>query len=83
MIIRNGGTMRGIKHPITHEIYEVSDDATNVIVNGKAGSGVFTFGGEWVSGDLKSADEHLCGWLGSERGENRFRDAENRTRKLS
>ena len=75
--------MRGIKHPITHEIYEVSDDGLNVVVNGDAGTGEFTVGGEWISGELKIADEHLCGWLGSERGENRFRDAENRTRKLS
>lgn len=75
--------MRGIKHPITHEIYEVSDDGLNVVVNGDAGIGEFTFGGEWISGELKIADEHLCGWLGSERGENRFRDTENRTRKLS
>jgi hypothetical protein len=75
--------MRGIKHPLTNEIYEVSDDEMNVVVNGEAGSGSFTFGGEWISGDLKVADEHLCGWLGSERGENRFRDAENRTRRIS
>ena len=57
--------MRGIKHPITHEIYEVSDDGLNVVVNGDAGTGEFTFGGEWISGELKIADKHLCGWLGS------------------
>ena len=75
--------MRGIKHPMTDEIYQVSDDGQNVIVTGNVGSGVFTFGGQWISGDLKAADSHLCGWLGSERGENRFRDTENRTRKMS
>ena len=26
--------MRGIKHPLTNEIYEVSDDGANVIVEG-------------------------------------------------
>ena len=51
--------MRGIKHPLTNEIYEVSDDGRTVIVDGKSGSGVFTFSGEWISGDLKVADEHL------------------------
>jgi len=75
--------MRGIKHPMTDEIYEVSDDGLNVVVTSDVRSGVFTFGGQWISGELKAADAHLCGWLGSERGENRFRDAENRTRKMS
>ena len=75
--------MRGIKHPLTNEVYEVSDEGMNVVVTGDAGSGVFTFVGQWVSGELKVADAHLCGWLGSERGENRFRDAENRTRRMS
>ena len=75
--------MRGIKHPMTDEIYEVSDDGLHVVVTSDVGSGVFTLGGQWNSGELKAADAHLCGWLGSERGENRFRDAENRTRKMS
>ena len=75
--------MRGIKHPMTDEIYEVSDDGLHVVVTSDVGSGVFTFGGQWISGELKAADAHLCGWLGSERGENRFRAAENRTRKMS
>ncbi len=76
-------TVRGIKHPLTHEIYEVSEDGLNVVIKGDAGTGEFTFGGEWISGDVKNADPHLCVWLGSERGENRFRDTENRTRKMS
>jgi hypothetical protein len=75
--------MRGIKHPLTFDIYEVSDDGASVVVRGDSISGIFTFGGQWVSGEIKSADAHLCGWLGSERGENRFRDTENRTRSTS
>ena len=75
--------MRGIKHPMTDEIYEVSDDGLHVVVTSDVGSVVFTFGGQWITGELKAADAHLCGWLGSERGENRFRDTENRTRKMS
>ena len=75
--------MHGIKHPLTNEVYEVSDEGTNVVVTGDLGTGVFTFGGQWVSGDLKVADAHLCGWMGTKRGENRFRDAENRTRRMS
>ena len=58
--------MRGIKHPMTDEIYEVSDDGLHVVVTSDVGSGVFTFGGQWISGELKAADAHLCGWLGSE-----------------
>ena len=53
MITPNGEKHAGIKHPLTNEIYEVSDDGSTVIVDGKSGSGVFTFSGEWISGDLK------------------------------
>ena len=38
--------MRGIKHPMTDEIYEVSDDGQTVIVTSNAGTGIFTFGGQ-------------------------------------
>ena len=55
--------MRGIKHPMTDEIYEVSDDGLHVVVTSDVGSGVFTFGGQWISGELKAADAHSCGWL--------------------
>ena len=65
--------MRGIKHPMTDEIYEVSDDSQNVIVTGKSGSGIFTFVGQWISGELKAADSHLCGWLGSEQAKTGLR----------
>lgn len=67
--------MRGIKHPMTGEVYEVGENGT-VVVSGPDGSGVFTLDGRWLSGELKVADAHLCGWLASERGENRFRGAD-------
>ena len=44
--------MRGIKHPMTDEIYEVSDDGLHVVVTSDVGSGVFTFGGQGSSGEL-------------------------------
>ena len=74
--------MRGIKHPMTDEIYEVSDDGQNVIVTAMlvpASSPLADNGFQVTS----KQPTHICGWLGSERGENRFRDTENRTRKMS
>jgi hypothetical protein len=44
-------------------LYDVRDDG-NVDVTSRDGvNGIFTPDGEWVSGDLRHADPHLCGWL--------------------
>jgi hypothetical protein len=44
-------------------MYEVREDG-NVDVTAKDGStGVFTPDGVWISGEVRHADPHLCGWL--------------------
>ncbi len=44
-------------------MYDVRDDG-NVDVTSRHGeTGTFTPDGEWISGDLRHADPHLCGWL--------------------
>lgn len=71
--------MHGIKHPLTGEVYELeTDDGERRVhvIAADGRTGVFTLDGRWLSGDVKVADAHLCGWLASDRGENRFRAAD-------
>jgi len=54
--------MRRRRHPLSGAIYEVGEDG--LVYVDKAGvKGVFTKGGVYVSGELTTADMHLCGWL--------------------
>ncbi len=54
--------MRQRKHPLSGAIYDVRDDGlVEVSLDGHVG--LFTPGGDHVSGDLYHADPHLCGWL--------------------
>ena len=55
--------MRQRRHALTGALYDVRDDG-NVDVTSRAGvTGTFTPDGEWITGDLRHADPHLCGWL--------------------
>jgi hypothetical protein len=55
--------MRQRRHALSGAVYDVRDDG-NIDVTDKHGvSGVFTPAGLWVSGELRQADPHLCGWL--------------------
>lgn len=55
--------MRTRRHALSRALYDVRPDG-NVDVTAPDGStGVFTPAGEWVSGDVRHADPHLCGWL--------------------
>ena len=55
--------MRRRRHALSKAIYDVRDDG-NVEVTSRDGAvGVFTPNGEWLSGELRHADPHLCGWL--------------------
>ena len=54
--------MRRKRHPLSGAIYDVGDDGlVHVDLDGR--TGVFTAAGDWVSGELRQADPHLCGWL--------------------
>lgn len=54
--------MRTRKHPLSGAIYDVRPDGLLDITQGDR-SGVFTYLGERVSGNLYSVDIHYCGWL--------------------
>jgi hypothetical protein len=54
--------MRSRKHPLNGAIYTVGDDGL-VYVDKQGVKGVFTPGGKYISGELTTADMHLCGWL--------------------
>ncbi len=51
--------MRQRRHALSGALYD-----GNVDVTSREGvTGTFTVDGEWISGDLRHADPHLCGWL--------------------
>ncbi len=50
------------RHPLSGALYEI-DESGHVRVDDHGVRGVFTPQGEWISGELRHADAHLCGWL--------------------
>jgi hypothetical protein len=50
------------RHPLSGALYDVRHDGL-VQVDDRGTTGVFTAEGDWVSGELRHADAHLCGWL--------------------
>jgi len=58
--------MNGIRHPFTGALYEPEGEGfVRVTLDGR--SGLFSRAGQWLAGDLRDADIHLCGWTGSAR----------------
>jgi hypothetical protein len=57
--------MNGIRHPFTAALYEPEGDAVRVTLGPR--SGLFTGEGQWISGGLREADPHLCGWIAGTR----------------
>jgi hypothetical protein len=57
-------TMRAIKHPLSGAIYDLeADGVVRVEKDGRAGR--FRSDGTYLSGDIYSADPHLCQWIGA------------------
>ena len=54
--------MHARRHPLSGALYDVANDGL-VHVEDHGVTGVFTSQGDWVSGELRHADAHLCGWL--------------------
>ncbi len=50
-------------------MYQVDDDGLLTVTSRDGTTGRFTPNGDWVSGDLRQADPHMCGWLGGPRPE--------------
>jgi hypothetical protein len=52
----------GITHPFDGSLYELLDDGTIKITDGKR-EGLFQRDGQWISGDIREADPQLCVWI--------------------
>lgn len=55
--------MRQRRHALSGALYDVRDDGTVEVTSRDGESGIFSSNGEWISGSLRHADPHLCGWL--------------------
>lgn len=44
-------------------MYEVTDGGDVTVTAEDGTTGLFSADGEWISGDLRHADPHLCIWL--------------------
>ena len=64
--------MRGIRHPLSGATYDLEDDST-IVVEKDGKSGRFGLDGRWISGEVRSADPHLCQWVGGKRMASRHR----------
>lgn len=58
--------MPAMRHPLSGAIYDVDTDGS-IVVTKDGESGRFTAAGEWLSGAIRYADPHLCGWLSGPR----------------
>ena len=54
--------MRQIRHPLSGALYDLDEDGT-VTVRKDGREGHFTAEGRWLSGELRTADPQLCGWI--------------------
>ncbi|HVA78710.1 MAG TPA: hypothetical protein VNF27_12475 [Candidatus Binataceae bacterium] len=73
--------MRAIRHPLSGAIYDLQPAGT-VRVEKDGKTGLFSADGKYISGDIYSADPHLCGWIGGRDLPSRHREAaEARRRK--
>jgi hypothetical protein len=64
--VGGGVAVNGITHPFTGALYEPDGDgAIKVTLDGTTGR--FTSDGRWLSGELREADPHLCGWVSGSR----------------
>lgn len=57
------GPMRGMRHPLTHALYELCDEGVRVTDGNQIG--VYDNDGRWVSGDRFLVCPNLCGWIGT------------------
>jgi hypothetical protein len=66
--------MRALKHPLSGAIYDLeADSVVRVEKDGRAGR--FRSDGTYLSGDIYSADPHLCQWIGGRALPSRHRSA--------
>jgi hypothetical protein len=66
--------MRTIRHPLSGAMYDL-DTNGNIVVSLDGKTGLFTKEGVWIKGEIRSADAHLCGWIGGRDMPSRHRQA--------
>ncbi len=66
--------MRSIRHPLSGAVYDLDEDGT-IVVSKDGETGRFTKAGVHLSGSIRSADAHLCGWIGGRDLPSRHRQA--------
>ena len=55
---------RKLRHPLSGAIYEIYSDGLVLVTSREGATGRFTDQGEWVEGELKQCDPHVCVWVG-------------------
>lgn len=55
--------MRRRQHALSRAMYEVTDGGNVEVTAIDGATGLFTPDGEWISGELRHVDPHLCSWL--------------------
>lgn len=71
---REGHGLRTIKHPLSGATYDLTPDGSVQVTRGTR-SGRFTSEGEWIGGEVRHADPHLCLWMAGGSTPNRFTQA--------
>lgn len=56
--------MRKLRHPLSGAIYEIDDDGLVLVTSREGVTGRFTDQGDWVDGELRQCDPHVCVWVG-------------------
>jgi hypothetical protein len=67
--------MRKIRHALSGAVYEVDTDGTIRVETKDGRVGNFSRLGEYLSGDVRSVDPQLCGWIGGVQLASRHADA--------
>ena len=62
--------MPKIRHAISGAVYDSVEGGIEVELDGR--NGLFRPDGSWISGDIRVADPHLCGWLGGKQLPSRY-----------
>jgi hypothetical protein len=71
--------VRGIRHPLSGSIYDLQADGT-VRVEKDGRAGVFRRDGSYVSGEIYTADPHLCLWIAGRELPSRHRQGADASR---
>ena len=55
--------MPQIRHPLSGVVYDVAADGT-IVLEKDGATGRFTTAGQYLEGEITTADPQLCGWIG-------------------